>query len=81
MNETKYNHFCERYEHFMRKNVHDNPQDYHFDIREIDGVLLRMKAAIRKGSFNKDSHSFRAVCKELGIKHTYKAINEYLERK
>ena len=42
-------------------------------------------AAIMVGSgatftANKDGDGIRRTCKALGIKHTYKAINEYLSR-
>lgn len=33
---------------------------------------------LKKGSFNKDTKAFRDTCKDLGIKHTYKSINEYI---
>lgn len=56
------------------------PDHYSWPASELPNVIARMHNAIDRGSYNKDSHAFRAVCKELGIKHTYKAIDDYLER-
>lgn len=54
------------------------PDDYAYGLGELPKVLERMRSAVTRGSFNKDSPAFRKTCKELGIKHTYKAIAEYL---
>lgn len=36
-----------------------------------------MREAFLKGSYNKDGRAVRMTCRELGIKHTYKAIAEF----
>lgn len=54
--------------------------DYAYSAADLPKVIERMHAAIDRGSYNKDGHAFKATCKQLGIKHTYKAINAYLER-
>ncbi len=67
-----------------RRNVHRAceayPDVYAMTIKTgIDIVVDRMLAAFERGSANKDSHACRWTCKELGIKHTYKAIKAYLD--
>lgn len=54
------------------------PEIYAWPISELEQVLTRIYLAIDKGSFNKDSHAFKATCKALGIKHTYQAIETFL---
>lgn len=39
----------------------------------------KMTYGLRVGSANKDGEGIKRTCKELGIKHTYKAIQEYLK--
>ncbi len=52
-----------------------NPHMYRGD---PDTVKARMAWAILTKTFSKDSYSFRATCKQLGIKHTYKAIDAFI---
>ena len=62
------------------KQAHEqNPSEYVWPAYELLMVFSRMCVAIDKGTFNKDSKAFKITCKVLGIKHTYKAINEYLD--
>jgi hypothetical protein len=55
-----------------------HPETYAWPDSELDAVFERMTKAIERGSFNKDSHAFKATCKTLKIKHTYKAIKEFI---
>ena len=55
-----------------------HPAEFDWPLSELDVVYGRMVPAIDRGSFNKDSHTFRNTCRELGIRHTYKAIAEYI---
>jgi hypothetical protein len=70
--------FLTAYRTELHSNVVANPTDYAWTPDKFDDVYARMEAAIKRGSFNKDSQTFKAVCKHLGIKHTYKAIGEYI---
>lgn len=54
------------------------PNNYQWPDSEFNTVIARMRTAIEKGSFNKDSHAFKMTCKELKIKHTYTAIKEFI---
>lgn len=44
----------------------------------VDDVAARMLAAMRAGTYNKDSRAIKAVCKRLGIAHTYKALAPFI---
>lgn len=55
----------------------DKPDYYTWTWDQLPIVTARMLDAIEKGSFNKDSLAFKQTCKELGIKHTYKAIRDF----
>lgn len=73
------NTFLEVYGKQLLKARIEHPDDYIWPIDQLPQVLERMSKAIERGSFNKDSHAFKATCKELNIKHTYKAIKEFIE--
>ena len=51
--------------------------DYGFIIGRVNETADKMLAAVERRSYNKDGAAFRWTCKELGIPHTYKAINEF----
>lgn len=71
--ETFFTEYAKQLEIAMR----DFPDDYMPGIA-LTTILERMKIALQKGSYNKDSRSFKATCKALGIKHTYTAINSFI---
>lgn len=58
-------------EYYMRVNASEYMGNYEL-------TLNNMKWAIVNKTFNKDSESFKATCKAMGIKHTYKAIYAFL---
>lgn len=68
--------FFETYENSLHRMYFEKPDQY-LEIFAL--TVARMKEAILKGSFNKDSDAFKLTCKELKIKHTYKAIEAYLK--
>lgn len=96
MNKKKLAEFEKVYFKHLSTAVLEHPEDYPwaYGPTEIRGNLYskvldrmsvlqvadKMIAAVERGSFNKEGHAFKATCKELGIKHTYKAIDEFLER-
>lgn len=71
--------FMKVYEQKLINNVKANPKDYWFGVEGVPIVIEKMREAIKKGSFNKDSLSIKETCKELKIKHTYKAIFKFIE--
>jgi len=44
-----------------------------------EDLAYKMMAAFKNGSANKDGKGIQRTCKALEIKHTYKAINEFLK--
>lgn len=70
--------FLVYYEKNLYLSVQRYPEDYDYPISEVPEVFARMAAAIQNGTFNKDSRAIKLTCKQLGIKHTYKAIEEFI---
>ena len=76
MSLTNLNRFLEVYREELVKSVSENPDAY--ALKDIDFLFARMRLAIEAGTFIKDSTTFKNTCKRLGIKHTYKAIKEFI---
>jgi hypothetical protein len=70
--------FLEVYKQELIDSYNEDPTSYAWPLSELEQVFGRMRAAILKGSFNKDSAAFRRTCKKLKIKHTYRDIENYL---
>lgn len=70
--------FLDIYRTELEKAVKSNPEQYAWNIQELEVVFKRMSAAIEHGSFNKDSEAIKRTCKALNIKHTYRAIDEFI---
>lgn len=60
--------------------VRDHREEYCFGLDKVPDVVAKMKIAFGQRSYNKDSRAVKATCKQLGIKHTYSAINDYLKQ-
>lgn len=71
--------FLSTYKKNLKIEVETKPDEYAWNISELDAVFERMKVAIIRGSYNKDSSTFKKTCKELKIKHTYKDIDCYIK--
>jgi hypothetical protein len=67
--------FCSVYRKYLKEFAEKG--EYLWPIDELEDVALRMIAAFSRHSFNKNGKAIKATCKELNIKHTYKAIQEY----
>ena len=76
---TNRQRFAEAYERNLLKAVEKYPDRYHATQDDVPGIAARMVAAAIAGSANKNGSAFQWTCKELGIKHTYTAIKEYLK--
>lgn len=74
--------FMSAYERHFRANVAAHPEQFvNSDKPEkIPAFLIAMRKALESGAYLNDSSTFKATCKELGIKHTYKAIAEFIAR-
>lgn len=71
-----FNLFCTTYLKHLTDQMTKHPDQYLSN--DIYLTYSRMRHAIANMSFNKDSESFKKTCKELGIKHTYKAIKSFM---
>lgn len=71
--------FKQTYAKNLTQALKDYPNEYFWNESELPEVLERMYSAIDRITFNKDSRAFKKTCKELNIKHTYKAIKEYIK--
>ena len=71
----------QRFADLYRKNLHlavkERPDEYRHIVGNVDNVADKMIEAVKRGTYNKDGFAFRRTCKELGLKHTYAAINSY----
>lgn len=72
--------FMDIYRAALADAVAKHPDEYAWPLADVPVVAARMEAAIVRGSYNHDGRAFKATCKALGIKHTRKAIGEYLNR-
>ncbi len=73
--------FFSEYEVQLAKAVEKYPEEYawgYLKPKQVHEVAELMKAAFIRQSYNKDGRAVKAVCKALGIKHTYTAIDEFL---
>lgn len=80
VNETKLEQFFTIYVEKLKEAIADDPERYAFHVDRAEEVSARMKLAFRANSYNYDSQAIRMTCKELGIKHTKKSIEAFLER-
>lgn len=55
------------------------PNEYAWPKADVPVVAARVREAIRNGTYNHDGRAIKATCKKLGIKHTRKAIQAFLE--
>ena len=61
-----------------------NPDYYHWHSVEkvsSDVVADRMEKAFASGSYHHEGKALQMTCKALGLKHTRKAIEAFLERR
>ena len=70
--------FESRYLAELQEAVRTYPSEYVFGIEKTFEIAERMMDAIYRKSFNKNSRAIKATCAALGLKHTYKAIWEFL---
>lgn len=70
--------FISEYRKQLAAAIVEHPDEYRYPISELDAVMGRMSKAIASKSFNKDSRAFRATCKALKIKHTYRDIETFI---
>jgi len=76
--ESNFDVFMRLYADNLHRAVSEHPDEYPWPIENVPVVVERMAAAIQRGSYNKDGYAFKWTAKQLGIPHTYKAINAFL---
>lgn len=85
MNSDKLSQLQEVYTRHLHRVCKQRPEEYPwYHPGDEDRVLIvagKMMQALIRGSVNiSDSLAFKGACRELGIKHTRKAIDEFIER-
>ena len=73
--------FANTYRENLKRLLAEKPESFAFPASEANIVADKMIVAFDKGTYNKDGLAIIATCKALKIKHTYKAINEYINIK
>lgn len=58
--------------------IHGNLGTTTLPRQTVEQVADKMLDAMMRGTYNKDSRAIKAVCKRLGIPHTYKALAPYI---
>jgi hypothetical protein len=71
--------FMEVYAKHLADVRREYPDQYAWPETLLPTVVERMRAAVARGSYNKDGYAFKRTCKEFGIKYTYTAINEFIK--
>lgn len=74
----KLDQFMEVYSKHLKECLREFPDQYSWPETLLPNVLIKMRAAMETGGYNKEGHAFKRTCKELGIKHTYTAIKEFI---
>ena len=69
------------YERYLRGIMRRYPADYGYGPEKVPGVMVNIREALVTGNYNKMGKAFVATCKELGIPHTNKAINDFVAPK
>lgn len=69
--------FFEAYRRNLERAVIEHPDEYCWPVANVPIVAAKMEAAFERGSYSKDGFAFKATCKEMGIPHTYTAINSF----
>lgn len=71
--------FMEVYEPALTLAVTRYRHEYGFGTEHVPTVVARMRTALLSGSYHHEGRAFKATCKALGIKHTRRAIEAYLQ--
>jgi hypothetical protein len=69
--------FSEAYRRNLERAAQSRPDQYGFIVGHVNETADRMLAAVERRTYNKDGFAFKWTCKELGIKYTYTAINNF----
>jgi hypothetical protein len=70
--------FMAEYARQLEKAVREHPEEYGYGPDDVPGVVNRIRHGLRSHGVNIDGRAFKATCQALGIKHTQKAISEFI---
>lgn len=77
MSTDNFERFMVAYSRNLLAAVTQYPGEYVFGEGKVDEVSKKMRAAFVSGSYSHQGRAIKATCKELGIKHTRKAMEEF----
>lgn len=78
MNTSKLDKWMIAYEKNLHAVLDKFPGEYAYGHEMVPGVVVKMRHAFENDSYNHDGRAIAATCKDFGIKHTRKAISEFL---
>lgn len=65
------------YQKHLEVVVKKYPTLYAFNYDKIPGITVKMVQAFKAGTYNNDGHAIKAMARELGIRPTYGALNNF----
>lgn len=72
--------FCDEYHKQLHIAYTKSPDKFFWAAgTTVHMVVDRMQQALIQGNYSNDGVAFRATCKALNIKPTYKAVEEFLK--
>jgi hypothetical protein len=78
LDEDQFRRFAEAYGRCLVEAVLERPADYGYGPEQVPVVVGNMMKAIRANTHNHGGRGLALTCRELGIRHTRTAIDEYL---
>ncbi len=75
---TRLEYALSRLESLYRAEYHKNPSAYHFGPEGLQKAVTAIRIAFAQNRYSKEGPAVKALFKELGLKHTYKAMQEWL---
>ncbi len=75
---TNYKRFKAEFQNNLFILVENHHEMYAYTVDEVPAVVHRMMPHFGTGGCNINSPAIKATCKSLGIRHTIKAIKEFV---
>ena len=70
--------FLQTYTKCLEASITAHPEKYSYGMDKVPVMVYRFLNAMKDGTYSNDGETFRAACKALGIKSTYKAVNAFI---
>lgn len=70
--------FLASFQKHLTERVTANPGGFMYGVDGVPKVVESMRKALKNGSYFTSAEAVKLACKELGIKPTYKAIEEFI---